>query len=48
MLINYLMGIIAKNYGIGQVTHLIFAEVIMMGLLLFFIFKTKRNMLFSG
>ncbi len=48
MLMDYLMGIIAKNYGIGQVTHLIFAEVIMMGLLLFFIFKTKRNMLFSG
>jgi predicted MFS family arabinose efflux permease len=43
MLVNYSMGIIAKNYGISQVPHMIFAEVVMMAILLFVVFKTDKS-----
>lgn len=42
MLINYLMGIIAKNYGIGKVLIVVFAEVIAMTILCAIIFR-KQN-----
>ena len=43
MLINYLMGIIAKNYGIENVTTLIIAEVAAMAILYGYIFKKSKS-----
>lgn len=43
MIINYLMGIIAKQYGISMVTYMILMEVIVMGIFLFLIFSTERK-----
>ncbi len=44
MIINYGMGIIARNFGIHHLTTLAFAELFMMILLSLFIFrKTRKN-----
>ena len=42
MLVNYFMGIIAKNYGIEKVTILIIGEVIAMIILYWYIFKNEK------
>jgi fucose permease len=43
MLVNYLMGVIAKTYGIHHVTTVIFIELALMLILGFFIFRSNRQ-----
>lgn len=43
MLINYLMGLIAKAYGIGHVTTVISVEILFMVILGIFIFRSMRT-----
>ena len=43
MLVNYLMGIIARTYGIKHVTTIIFIELVLMIILGFFIFRSKKR-----
>jgi fucose permease len=43
MLVNYLMGIIARNYGIQQVPVVIFVEVLIMLVLFAVIFRKEKS-----
>jgi hypothetical protein len=43
MLVNYLMGLIAKNYGIVHFTSVLFIELLFMLFFCFLIFRPQRN-----
>lgn len=43
MLVNYLMGLIAKNYGMGHFTSVLFTELLFMLFFCFLIFRPQRN-----
>jgi MFS family permease len=43
MLLNYLMGLIAKYYGIRHFTSVLFIELLLMVVLCFMIFWSHRN-----
>ena len=43
MLVNYLMGLISKNYGIRHLTSVAFAELLFMILFCFLIFRPAQN-----
>jgi fucose permease len=43
MLVNYLMGLISKNYGIQHFTSVAFAELLFMIFFCILIFRSQRN-----
>ena len=43
MLMNYLMGLIAKNYGIRHFTSVLFAELLFLLFFCLLIFRSQRN-----
>jgi len=43
MLVNYLMGVIAKNYGIQHFTSVAFAELLFMIIFCILIFRSQRT-----
>ena len=43
MIVNYLMGLIAKNYGIRHFTSVAFAELLFMLFFCILIFRWQRN-----